>query len=134
MALSPAGRNFLILSTVALFPLLAVCALFVFRDSGEKRAVAEQAVYAAQTSPAVEAEIGVPMQPGWPIRGTVVTRKGEGHAELRIPLNGSRGKGVLLEWAQQDQKRWRLCSLEFRSDSGNRLTLMAPASTHCTAE
>jgi hypothetical protein len=134
MAIPPAKRNFLILCTVALFPLLAICALFVFRDSGEKRAVAEQAVYAAQTSSAVAAEIGLPMQPGWPIRGNVVTRKGEGHAELQIPLNGSHGKGVLLERAQQNQKRWRLCSLEFRSDSGKRLTLVDAASTHCAAE
>lgn len=134
MAISPPKRNFLILCTVALFPLLAICALFVFRDSGEKRAVAEQAVYAAQTSPAMAAVIGVPMEPGWPIRGTVVTRQGEGHAELRIPLNGSRGKGVLLERAQQSQKRWRLCSLEFQADGGERVTLVDAASTDCAAE
>jgi hypothetical protein len=134
MALSASRRNLLILCTVGLFPLLAVCALFFFRDSGEKRAVAEQAVYAAQTSPAIAAEIGLPMQPGWPIRGRVISQKGDGNADLQIPLNGNRGRGMLIEWAQQSQKRWRLCSLEFRSESGKRFTLVDAAGTHCEAE
>ena len=127
-------RNAVIICSVALFPLLAVMGLFVFRGTGQKRAIAEPAVYAAQTSSTVAAEIGLPMQPGWPIRGNVLSRKGEGNADLRIPLNGSRGKGVLVEWAQQRQKRWRLCSLEFRSENGTRITLVDPARTHCEAE
>ena len=132
---SKARRNALILGSVFVFPLLVLAALFLFlRDSGFKTAAADPAIYKSQTSPAMVALIGTPMQPGWPIRGTLVTHKGFGHADLRIPLAGPRGQGTLVEWAQQRQAKWQLCSLVFHAANGTTLTLVYDNTTGCKRE
>ena len=124
----------LILAPVACFPFVLLGALFFFRSTGLKRAVADPAIYVAQTSPQVAVTIGLPMQPGWPIRGTVLTNKTGGNADLIIPLNGGHGRGTLVEWAQKNAGRWQVCSLLFRADTGASVMLVNPANTHCAAE
>jgi Cytochrome oxidase complex assembly protein 1 len=131
---SRARRNALILGCVLAFPVTGLLILFYFRDSGRKRAIAESAIYRAQTSSQLAAMIGLPMQPGWPVRGTVVSRNGSGNADLRIVLTGSRGEGTLFEWAQQEGGKWQICSLSFHSSAGADLTLVDAAGTHCEPE
>ncbi len=127
-------RNALILAPVALFPFLLVGVLFAFKSSSQKRAIADPAIYMAQTSPKVEAALGLPIQPGWPVRGSVISKHGFGNADLQIPLNGSRGKGTLSEWAQQEKGKWHICSLRFSAPDGTLLTLVDEATTHCEPE
>ena len=127
VALSKNRRNALLLSPLILFPLLILAALFWFRQSSLKQAVAAPAIYEAKASPALAAQIGLPIESGWPIRGTVTAHKGHGSADLEIPLTGSHGKGVLLAWAQQRRGKWRLCSLSFHLDSGQTLTILDAA-------
>jgi hypothetical protein len=127
-------RNGLILAPVALFPFLLLGVLFAFKSSSQKRAIADPAIYAAQTSPAVEAQLGLPIQPGWPVRGSVVSKNGYGNADLQIPLNGSKGKGILSEWAQQEKGKWHICSLDLAAPNGSQLTLVDEATTHCEPE
>lgn len=129
-----ARRNALILAVGTVVPLLALSTLFIFKSSGLKRAVADPAIYAAQSSPEVAAQIGLPIQPGWPIRGSVLSKNGAGNADLQIPLTGSRGKGILAEWAQQERGKWRICSLYFKSARGTPLNLVDGAKTHCEPE
>jgi hypothetical protein len=131
---SQSRRNLLLLAPVFFFPLILLAILFLFRSSSLKRAIADPAIYAAQSSPAVAAQIGLPIEPGWPIRGTVRSRQGSGNADLQILVSGSRAHGVLFEWAQQDRGKWRICSLEFRSADGSRLNLVDSATTHCEPE
>lgn len=99
-----------------------------------KRAVADPAIYAAQTSPAVAARIGLPIEPGWPVHGTVDANKVSGNADLAIQLSGSRGRGTLIEWAQKKDGKWRLCSLVFRPENGSGLELVDAATTRCEPE
>jgi cytochrome oxidase complex assembly protein 1 len=133
-AKSKQGRNALILASVFVFPLLILAALFLFlRDSGFKTAAADPAIYKSQTSPAMVALLGTPMQPGWPIRGTLTTHQGFGNAVLRIPLAGPRAQGTLFESARRQRGKWQLCSLVFQSSDGIRLILVDD-SNRCNSE
>lgn len=127
-------RNALILAPIALFPFLLVGVLFLFRDSSRKRAAADQAIYLAQASPQVAAQIGLPIEPGWPIRGRVLEKGQSGNADLTIRLNGSRAAGTLNEWAQRDKGKWHICSLVFVSRNQPPVQLVDPAQTHCQPE
>ncbi len=129
-------RNALILGSVFLFPILFIGTLFLFlRNSGFKAAAANPAIYQAQTDARVVALLGIPIQPGWPIRGKLSTRKGFGNADLRIPLSGPRGKGLLLEWAQLQRGKWHICSLVFNSATGGQINLVDDQiQTHCERE
>lgn len=126
-----ARRNALILAPVALFPFLLLGALFVFRSTGQKRAVADSAIYLAQSSPQVAALIGLPIEPGWPVHGSVIERGDNGHAELEVRLHGSRGSGTLSELAQRSQGQWRICLLIFMPDGGVPMPLAGAADTRC---
>jgi hypothetical protein len=127
-------RNALILGLVFLFPLIILSALFLFRRSSLQRSAADPAIFDAQSSASMVALLGVPMQPGWPIHGTLTTSRGSGSAKLQIPLAGPHGKGILLESARQNHNKWRVCSLIFRSQDGSELVLMLDAKSHCERE
>ena len=127
-------RNALILAPVALFPFLLLGALFVFRSTGQKRAVADSAIYLAQSSPQVAALIGLPIEPGWPVRGSVTEKGGNGHAELEVRLRGSRSSGMLGERAQRSQGKWQICSLSFTPDGGAPLQLVDAAQKRCDVQ
>lgn len=129
-----ARRNALILGCGLAFPMAALAILLYFRGSGQRRAIADAAIYQAQGSAQLIGMIGLPIEPGWPVRGRVLTRNGNSNADLRVPLSGPRGKGTLLEWAQQDAGKWHICSLQFHSSTGVELTLVDPAGSHCEAE
>jgi hypothetical protein len=113
---------------------LILSALFVFRRSSLQRSAADPAIFDAQSSEKMVALIGVPMQPGWPIHGTMNTHRGSGTANLAIPLAGPRGKGILLEQAQQTLGKWHVCSLTFHPLDGNDLQLISAAISHCPKE
>jgi hypothetical protein len=127
-------RNLRILASFFLFPVVLLAGLFLFRQSGAKRAVADQAIYAAKTSPELAARIGLPMEAGWPIRGYLTSGKSYGSAHLEISLSGPRGRGVLLERARRDGGPWRLCSVLFRSDGQRDLILIDDAKQKCDAD
>jgi hypothetical protein len=131
---SKALRNALLLAPVALFPFVLIGVLFLFRSTGQKRAVADAAIYMAQASPKVAAEIGLPISPGWPVHGHVLEKGDGGNADLTIRLNGSRAVGTLTEWAQRSQGKWHICSLNFTSPDRPPLQLVDPAQTHCEPE
>ena len=127
-------RNALILAPVALFPFLLLGVLFVFRSTGQKRAVADRAIYLAQSSPQVAALIGLPIEPGWPVRGLLQEQGASGSADLHIRLRGSRGSGTLDERAAHSRDKWLICSLTFTSDGGDSLQLVNPAESHCSVD
>ncbi len=127
-------RNALILLTVFVFPVLFLFALYLFQGSGLRRAIAGPAIFAAQSSPEVAAQIGLPIEPGWPIRGTVTQKGPDGNADLSIPLKGSHGRGVLVEWAQKSNGKWHACTVEFRSADGKSVGLAVSSHTACEPE
>ena len=127
-------RNATILATVFLFPLVILCLLFLFKRSSEKRAAADPAIYAAQSSPNVASQIGLPIEAGWSITGNILTSGNDGNADLQIPLHGSHGQGMLIEWAQRQKGRWHLCSLQFNSAIGGKVILVDPGNSGCEPE
>uniref|UniRef100_E6PZH1 Uncharacterized protein n=1 Tax=mine drainage metagenome TaxID=410659 RepID=E6PZH1_9ZZZZ len=128
-------RNGIVLAAVLLvFPALILSLLSGFMASGRKRAAADQAIYDAQSSPRMAAVLGLPMIPGWPIRGEAWSRHGKGAADLEIPLSGPLGKGVLFEHARQREKQWSVCSLEFHAAAGQVVTLVNASQTQCSAK
>ena len=106
-------RNALILLAVISFPLAGLGILFYFRASSEKRVIAEPAIYQAAQSAQVADLIGLPMQPGWPIKGSFVRLKTSGNADLQIPLSGPKGAGTLSEWAQKSGESGRSAHFSF---------------------
>ena len=131
---SKARRNATILVLFFLFPVLILALLFFFRQSSLKRSVADQAIYIAESSPKVAEAIGLPIQPGWPIRGRILSKSGAGNADLQIPLRGSRSEGILNEWAQQNRGKWRICSLSFQASKGDNLRLVESVTSACDPE
>jgi hypothetical protein len=57
-----------------------------------------------------------------------------GNADLTISLAGSRGRGKLLEWAQNGYESWHLCSLSFVNSNGEQMVLMPDENARCERE
>ena len=88
----------------------------------------------ARNSPKIRDIIGEPRYPTL-ARGNLVSKGGDGNADLTIRLYGSRGRGTLMEWAQEDKGKWHICSLQFQPRDGSAsISLVADTSTHCERE
>jgi hypothetical protein len=121
------------LAVVFSCPLIAVAILFYVRYAARRSVAADRAIYAAQTSPELILLLGAPMLAGKP-SGSFVSKNGYGNADLRIPLEGPKGKGALLEWAQQEHGEWHLCGLDFQPEHGRNVTLVDETKSHCEPE
>jgi len=67
----------------------------------------------AQASPCVTNTLGVPLEPGWMMGGSITESSIEGSAELSIPVKGPKGKGSLDVQAKKLNGNWRIDSLIF---------------------
>ena len=114
-----------------MFPVVIIGILYAVLRNGQNHAVAEEAVYLAQTSSVIQRRLGLPIAVGASIGGRVFSNKETGHAHLEIPISGPNGRGTLLDWTQKRDGKWHVCSLTFRPESGSDLPLVAPAETHC---
>lgn len=93
------------------------------------------AVSNASSSAAVTQSIGQPLNTRRFVKGYLVSKNGNGNADLTIPINGPLGHGTLVEWAQEDRGHWHICSLLFRSNDASTTTqLISDTSTHCERE
>ena len=89
----------------------------------------------ARSSAEVTQLIGQPLNTGRFVKGYLVSKDGNGNADLTIPIHGPLGYGTLLEWAQEDKGKWHICSLLFRSsDASSATQLVSDTSTHCERE
>ena len=89
----------------------------------------------ARSSAEVTQLIGQPLNTGRFVKGYLVSKDGNGNADLTIPIHGPLGYGTLVEWAQEDKGNWHICSLLFRSDDASTATqLVSDTSTHCERE
>jgi hypothetical protein len=89
----------------------------------------------ARSSNEVTQLIGQPLNTGRFVKGYVVSKGGNGNADLTIPIHGPLGYGTLVEWAQEDKGSWHICSLLFRpSDASTATQLVSDTSTHCERE
>ena len=89
----------------------------------------------ARSSAEVTQLIGQPLNTGRFVKGYLVSKDGNGNADLTIPIHGPLGYGTLVEWAQEDKGNWHICSLLFRSSDASTATqIVSDTSTHCERE
>lgn len=110
-----------------------IAAIFMIVFGSMKQSGAYQlALSRANATPAVVTQIGQPLKGGWFITGNIHTSGPSGHAELAIPLSGTRGKGTLYTIADKQLGEWKTCSLVFMPDSsGTKVVIVDSATTQC---
>lgn len=108
---------------------LFVAAIFFFVFSMMKGSDPyKEAVRRSQHDARVVAKLGAPVETGWFTGGNIsTTAGGSGHAELTIPLHGSKGKGSLRVEATKTNGTWTYQVMRFRADDGTEYDLAAPA-------
>jgi hypothetical protein len=94
------------------------------------RGVFARAIQSVET----QKKLGEPIRMGYFVRGRVIGRMDAGTADLAIPVSGPAGTGMLRDWSQNGFAGWQVCSLEFRSDDGSRVVIVADEETHCERE
>jgi hypothetical protein len=72
----------------------------------------------AQSSSAVIAALGEPVEAGWMVSGEWNENGASGDAKLSIPLTGPRGAGTLFLEAEKSAGRWDYSVLTFVPASG----------------
>jgi hypothetical protein len=84
---------------------IALIALLI-NTSFKSSVVYQEAMQAAQSNPRVIAVLGEPIREGFPIMGSIETAGLSGEADLRIPIRGPEGRGVLQASARRQSGVW----------------------------
>jgi hypothetical protein len=114
--------------------LLVAGATKASRWISDSRKAAQPAIEAAKRSPDVTNVIGEAIVPGRFVTGSILSDGTNGNADLTIPVIGRRGSGKLIEWAQQSEGHWNLCSLVLRLADGREVIVLSDANTTCERE
>ncbi|MCX7935587.1 MAG: cytochrome c oxidase assembly factor 1 family protein [Planctomycetota bacterium] len=77
-------------------------------------------------SPQAAAALGTPISDGWWVSGNVNVQNGSGEADLRYPVSGPKGEGVVAVEASRRNGVWHLRSLTLEH-AGQRIDLLAGA-------
>lgn len=85
------------------------------------------ALQRAASHPALRAELGEPIRPGWLLSGRVQVADEAGTADLAIPLSGPRGEAELRARATLRDDEWIFQELTATLRDGRSLDLLAPA-------
>ncbi len=84
-----------------------IAAIALLINTGFKSsAVYQEAMQAAQSNPRVIAVLGEPIREGFPIMGSIETAGLSGEADLRIPIRGPEGRGMLQASARRQGGVW----------------------------
>ena len=87
---------------------------------------AQISITKAESNPGLIELLGSPLKTGWFISGSISVSPGAGHAELSIPIAGSRGKGTIYSEAHRQAGIWHLTLLQYGANgSDERLDLLA---------
>ncbi|HEX5757118.1 MAG TPA: cytochrome c oxidase assembly factor Coa1 family protein [Arenimonas sp.] len=97
--------------------------------------VYQQALAFARGNPVVIERVGIPLQPGWLVTGSIRHDGSGGHAELVMPLSGPHADAKLFVEAELQAGRWefRHVWLTLAGDSVS-LDLLSTAGTAIEAE
>lgn len=131
------GKKTLVLTAFAVVLVLVLLAGAIWTLSFERRIQepVRLAAHTARSSAEVRDVIGEPVSVVRFTKGSLSAKGCNGNADLTIQVYGPRGRGTLLEWAQEDAGKWHLCSLLFRStDTSVSTSLVSDTSTHCDRE
>lgn len=86
----------------------------------------KDAVALAQADPRVVSALGEPIEAGLFVKGSINTSGSSGDADLEIPLEGSKGSGVLYVTASREAGEWSL-ELALVEIDDQRIDLLAKA-------
>jgi hypothetical protein len=98
--------------------------VWLLLDSIKSSGAYTQAVQKAQADPRVVAALGAPVEPDWYVMGSVDLVNDGGHAELSIPLQGSKRfggtprTGKLIVVADKAGGVWTLTKLDLVTATG----------------
>jgi len=81
--------------------------------------VSKMAVAAAESNPIVKQRLGDPIKRGFFTSGSIEIDGPSGHAELEIPINGSRGKGTIYAVAKKRAGIWKFETLDVAFDEAS---------------
>lgn len=91
-----------------------------------------QALDSARVDCGVQQALGTPVEAGWMVSGSVNVSGPSGHAELAIPLQGSRAKGTLYVTATKAAGQWRFDLLQVGVEGrGERIDLLSKNRQPC---
>jgi hypothetical protein len=100
-----------------------------------KQHIATVAVRRANESVLLRKQLGSPIKQGYFVSGRIVGAGADsGTADLSIPVSGPLGEGTLILWSQNGLVGWHVCSLVFRSQSGQEIDIAADAEAPCERE
>jgi hypothetical protein len=116
----------LIVAFVAFF---AALLLKTMRSSDAYQVAVSTAVHDS----AVLAELGAPVEPGWYMTGQIKVSEAEGHANLAIPVSGSRSSGTLQVVADKVAGKWTFQALSLRVKGRATSIDLLPALASATA-
>lgn len=124
IGLTIAGGCGVLLAAAALFVLLILVFVFgLLKNSDATKLALER----AQSNPTVVEHIGRPLELGWIISGNINTSGPSGHAELEIPVHGSRGKGTIYVVADKTAGMWTFSTLQVAfADGAPRIDVLPP--------
>ena len=121
--------------TISLVAAASLVFAWELRFQGQVRAPMALAVAAARSSIAVDRYLGTPLTASTIARGHCACNSSGGTADFTFEIQGPRDRGTLIEWAQADNGKWGICSLDFKpADNSKAITLVDEAQTHCERE
>ena len=106
--------------------LLAVAVFLGFRQLLVNSDAFQIALRVAEENPALQEQIGYPIKHDFLVMGQVELTGSGWHAELEIPLTGSKGSGVLIGDGRKDGKSgmWFFDKLFIVLENGRELNLL----------
>lgn len=119
---------------VTLVLVILVFALATFHHYGANRRLARLATETAQNSGQLNDAVGIQISMGIFVHGHVIEGANGGNADLRVPVHGSEGSGMLFARVQRDRGPWHICSLSFRSNRGTSIVIVGDETSHCERE
>ena len=118
--------------------LVVLCACFLLwfaRFWHQAEIHVRMAVKTAEDSASLKRVLGRPITRSGLIMGRVVSTKGNGTADISVKVSGPMGRGKLLEWAQETEGHWQVCSLTFQPANGTKdISIVPDETSHCERE
>lgn len=104
----------------------AALAYFAF-GTLKKSDLYQIALKRAESAPEVQAALGTPLETGWMLQGSMRVENNHGTADLKIPLKGPKGEGMLLvKGNQTDGGPWVYSELQAVLPDGKSVNLLEP--------
>lgn len=116
----------IILGCIAVFIVVIAVVIYFVVGAVKQSEPYLQGLNYARSNPAVIDLIGVPMEPGFFVGGSMPTPNEQGMVDLAITLTGPKGKGVILIAGQNLGNEWHYKRLLFRDLSTTKVIELQP--------